>query len=149
MRMRAWSSDGCSSDLNPTVDRDDLKSAIEAAPPFGDHHPYRREDFGDVPLKIQTSGGTTGMPRVTLFDALAWEVQGIQTARGLYAQGARPGDVIQIPFTTSLANAGWSAYNAVFNWLGCVPVTTGSGKVTPSERQLELDRKSTRLNSSH
>src|SRR3546814_2808540 len=88
----------------PTFNSDDLKSAIEAAPPFGDHHPYRREDFGDVPLKIQTSGGTTGMPRVTLFDALAWEVQGIQTARGLYAQGARPGDVIQIPFTTSLAN---------------------------------------------
>src|SRR3546814_5647713 len=55
----------------PTFNSDDLKSAIEAAPPFGDHHPYRREDFGDVPLKIQTSGGTTGMPRVTLFDALA------------------------------------------------------------------------------
>jgi len=122
----------------PTFNSDDLKTAIESAPPFGDHHPYRREDFGDVPLKIQTSGGTTGMPRVTLFDAIAWEVQGIQTARGLYAQGARPGDVIQIPFTTSLANAGWSAYNAVFNWLGCVPVTTGSGKVTPSERQLEF-----------
>src|SRR3546814_4031223 len=113
MRISDWSSDVCSSDLSaaglepgditslddiekiPTFNSDDLKSAIEAAPPFGDHHPYRREDFGDVPLKIQTSGGTTGMPRVTLFDALAWEVQGIQTARGLYAQGARPGDVIQ------------------------------------------------------
>lgn len=124
----------------PTFNSDDLKLAIEAAPPFGDHHPARREMFGRIPLKIQTSGGTTGMPRVTLFDPLSWEMEGIQTARGLYAQGARPGDVIQIPFTTSLANAGWTAYNAAFHWLGCVPVTTGSGKVTPSERQLEFAR---------
>ena len=121
----------------PTFNSDDLKAAIEDRPPFGTHQPLGREDFGQIPIKIQTSGGTTGMPRVTLFDALAWEVQGIQTARGFYAQGARPGDVIQIPLTTSLANAGWSAYNAVFNWLGAVPLTTGSGKVTPSERQLE------------
>jgi len=77
---------------------------------------------------------------VTLFDSLAWEVQGIQTARGLYAQGARPGDIIQIPYTASLANAGWSAYNAVHNWLGATPLTTGSGNVTSSERQLEYAR---------
>ncbi len=36
-----------------------------------------------------------------------------------------------------MANAGWTAYTAAFNWLGCTPLTTGSGKVTPSERQLE------------
>lgn len=123
--------------LIPTFNSDDLKKAIEDMPPFGSHHPLGRSDLGAVPIKIQTSGGTTGMPRVTLFDPLSMEIQGIQTARGFYAQGARPGDVIQIPLTTSLANAGWTAYTAAFNWLGCVPVTTGSGKVTPSERQLE------------
>lgn len=120
----------------PSFTSDDLKKAIEEAPPFGSHHPLGRKDFGRIPIKIQTSGGTTGMPRATLFDPLSWEVQGIQTARGFYSQGARPGDVIQIPLTTSLANAGWTAHNAAFNWLGCVPVTTGSGKVTPSEKQL-------------
>lgn len=121
----------------PAFNSDDLRAAIEAAPPFGNHHPLGRGDLGRAPIKIQTSGGTTGMPRVTLFDSLAWEVQGIQTARGLYAQGARPGDIIQIPFTTSLANAGWSAYTAVHHWLGATPLTTGSGNVTSSERQLE------------
>lgn len=121
----------------PSFNSDDLKKAIEEAPPFGNHHPFGRGDLGKMPIKIQTSGGTTGMPRVTLFDPLSMEIQGIQTARGFYAQGARPGDLIQIPLTTSLANAGWTAYTAAFNWLGCVPVTTGSGKVTPSERQLE------------
>lgn len=120
----------------PTFTSDDLKDAILAAPPFGNHHPIGREDFGRTPLKIQTSGGTTGMPRVTLFDPIAWEVQGIQTARAFYAQGGRPGDVIQIPYTNSLANAAWCAYTGALHWLGAVPVTTGSGLVTPSEKQL-------------
>ncbi len=90
-----------------------------------------------MPIKIHTSGGSTGLPRVTLFDPVALEVQGIQTARGLHAQGARPGDVIQITYTTSLANAGWCALNGIHHWLGATPLTTGSGAVTPSERQLE------------
>lgn len=126
-------------DINkiPTFNSDDLKQAIADAPPFGSHHPIAREDFGQSPLKIQTSGGTTGMPRVTLFDTNAWEVQGIQVARAMYAQGARPGDIVQIPYTNSLANAAWCAYLATHHWLGCVPVTTGSGIVTPTQRQLE------------
>ena len=121
----------------PTFNSDDLKQAIEAQPPFGNHHPITASDFARSPIKIQTSGGSTGLPRVTLFNPVAIEVQGIQTARGLYAQGARPGDIIQITYTLSLANAGWCAFNGIFNWLGATPVTTGSGGVTPSERQLE------------
>ena len=121
----------------PTFTSDDLKGAIAKAPPFGDHHPFGREEFGRRPLKIQTSGGTTGLPRVTLFDAVALEVQGIQTARALYAQGTRPGDVVQITYTNSLANSAWCALGGVMNWLGAVAMTTGTGQVTSSERQLE------------
>ena len=121
----------------PTFNSDDLKQAIDAHPPFGNHHPIDAADFARVPIKIQTSGGSTGLPRVTLFDPMAMEVQGIQTARGLFAQGARPGDIIQITYTLSLANAGWCAYSGIHHWLGATPVTTGSGAVTPSERQLE------------
>lgn len=124
-------------DRIPTFNSDDLKEAIESFPPFGDHHPFGREALGRMPLKIQTSSGTTGMPRVTLFDPIAWEVQGVQAARALYAQGARPGDLVQISYTNSLANAAWNAYTGLFHWLGCVPVTSGSGVVTPSERQLK------------
>lgn len=121
----------------PLFTSDDLKDAIAASPPFGSHHPFGAEGLGRTPIKIQTSGGTTGLPRVTLFDPIALEVQGIQTARAFYAQGARPGDVIQIPYTNSLANAAWCGYSGALHWLGCVPLTTGSGLVTPSERQLE------------
>jgi phenylacetate-CoA ligase len=121
----------------PTFTSDDLRDAIAACPPFGDHHPIGAADFARMPIKIHTSGGSTGLPRVTLFDPVALEVQGIQTARGLHAQGARPGDIIQITYTTSLANAGWCALAGIFHWLGATPLTTGSGAVTPSERQLE------------
>ena len=96
-----------------------------------------RGDFGRLPIKIQTSGGTTGLPRITLFDSIALEVQGIQTARSFYAQGMRPGDVVQITYTNSLANSAWCAVNGALHWLNAVPMTTGAGQVTSSERQLE------------
>jgi phenylacetate-CoA ligase len=124
----------------PPFTSDDIKGAIEAAPPFGNHHPFGREAFGRLPLKIQTSGGTTGKARPILFDPVAWEVYGIQGARSLYQIGARPGDVIQVPFTNALGSGPWNAYTTIFNWLGCVLVTTGSGVVTPSELQLEYAR---------
>lgn len=124
----------------PIFNSDDLKEALQSAPPFGDHYRFDRSAFGTMPLKIQTSGGTTGMPRPTLFDPVAWEVQGIQMARAAFEQGALPGDVVQVTYTNSLANAGWNAFNALFNWMGCVPVTTGSGVVTPSMRKLEYAR---------
>ena len=52
-------------DINkiPTFTSDDLKQAIADAPPFGTHHPMGRDNFGRFPIKIHTSGGTTGMPR--------------------------------------------------------------------------------------
>ena len=121
----------------PSFTSADLREAISAAPPFGSHHPLGRADFARQPIKIQTSGGTTGLPRVTLFDPIAWEVQGIQAARAFYAQGARPGDIVQVPYTNSLANAAWCATTGLHHWLGCVPVNSGSGAVTPSERQIE------------
>jgi phenylacetate-CoA ligase len=119
----------------PIYNSDDLKDAIAKDPPFGTHHPVG--ELGRIPIKIQTSGGTTGLPRVSLFDPIAWEVQAIQGARGMWAQGMRPGDIAQIPLTCSLANAAWLMYKACHDWLGVVPVTTGSGVVTSTEKQLE------------
>ncbi len=124
----------------PTFTSDDLKDAIEASPPFGTHQPVTRTDLADRAIRILTSGGTTGLPRVTLFDHESMEIQGIQTARALHAQGLRAGDVFQITYTNSLANAAWCAYNGAYHWIGAVPLTTGSGIVTPSERQLEIAR---------
>lgn len=121
----------------PPFTSDDLKAAIERQPPFGDHQPGSPEFFSENHLRILTSGGTTGLPRVTLFDAWALEVQGIQSARAFWAQGLRPSDIIQITYTNSLANAAWCTLSGAFHWIGATPMTTGSGVVTSSERQLE------------
>lgn len=121
----------------PPFTSDDLKTAIERDPPFGDHQPGSPEFFTDNHLRILTSGGTTGLPRVTLFDALALEIQGIQSARAFWAQGLRPSDILQITYTNSLANAAWCTLSGAFHWVGATPMTTGSGVVTSSERQLE------------
>jgi phenylacetate-CoA ligase len=124
----------------PTFTSDDLKKAVAQAPPFGSHHPIGRAELGQVPMRIQTSGGTTGLPRTTLFDPVAWEVQGVQFARALWAQGGRPGHVFQIPFTAALGNAAWAATVGIFHWLGGVPANSGSGLVTPAKRQMEFAR---------
>lgn len=66
----------------PCFTSDDLKDAIAAAPPFGSHQPVSAQQLARTPFKVHTSGGTTGFPRLTLFDPVALEVQAIQTARG-------------------------------------------------------------------
>lgn len=131
----------CLEDLGsiPTFTSDDLRESIEADGPFGSHQTFALRDR-NVPLKLQTSGGTTGLPRPTFFDPVAWEAQAVQYARALWAQGARPHELLQITLTNSLANIAWGAHTAAFHWLGAVSVTTGSGAVTGSRRQLELAR---------
>ena len=59
-------------------------------------------------------------------------------ARALLLHGAAPGDRIQVPTTLSMANLGWAYYTASFHWMGMVPITTGTGNVTSSKRQLEI-----------
>jgi phenylacetate-CoA ligase len=123
----------------PIFDSEDVKRSIAAHPPFGQVCGIDVAEVSrSVPLKIQTSGGTTGLPRPTIFGPKDWELNGLYLARSLYAQGARPGDRMQIPSTASLANMGWGYYKACHDYLGVIPITTGSGLVTPSKRQLEL-----------
>lgn len=122
----------------PTFDVDDLRESIGSSPPFGSHQGIGLDD--GVPIKIQTSGGTTSKPRPTFFTPFEMEMQGIGMARALYLHGGRPGDVIQIPATLSMANIGWAYFTAAYHWLGMVPLTTGTGNVTPSTRQLEIAR---------
>ena len=47
----------------------------------------------------------------------------------MYLQGVRPGDIMQIPATCSLANLGWAIYKGCHDYLGVLPVTTGSGAI--------------------
>lgn len=121
----------------PSYTSDDVKTDQQEHPPFGQFHGAGRELLKSMPLKVQTSGGTTGKPRATLYGPTDWEMNGLTTARAMYIQGVRPGDVAQIPATCSLANLGWCVYKGCHDYLGVLPVTTGSGIVTSSRRQLE------------
>jgi phenylacetate-CoA ligase len=123
----------------PTFNSDDIKSGQTEATPFGTIAGIEpTSELRKQPLKLQTSGGTTGKARPTLYGVVEWELNGLQIARSHYLQGARPGDIIQIPATCSLANLAWSHYHAAHNYLGAMPLTTGSGVVTPSRKQVEL-----------
>ena len=122
----------------PTFNSDDIKASVDAFPPFGDIQDVDRARLAATPFKLQSSGGTTGTPRGTLSDPIAWETQALSTARAMWIQGARPGDVMQIPMTCSLANAPWQNYKACHDFLGILPLTTGSGIVTASRQQLEI-----------
>jgi phenylacetate-CoA ligase len=121
----------------PAYTSDDVKQDQQEHPPFGDFHGDGKKLLNVMPMKVQTSGGTTGKPRATLYGVTDWEMNGLTQARVMYIQGVRPGDVAQIPATCSLANLGWCVYKACHDYLGVLPLTTGSGVVTPSRRQLE------------
>jgi phenylacetate-CoA ligase len=121
----------------PTFTSEDIKADQLEHPPFGEIQGNYREYLGYQPIKLQTSGGTTGKPRATLFGPIEWAMNGLSGARTLYLLGARPGDVAQIPATKSLANIGWSFYKACHDYMGILPLTTGSGVVTGSRRQIE------------
>jgi phenylacetate-CoA ligase len=123
----------------PMFNSDDIKVSHRDSPPFGDITGIEhRDELTRNPLKMQTSGGTTGKARPTVFGALEWELNGLQAARSLYIQGARPGQVMQIPSTCSLANLAWVHYHGCHYYLGVMPLTTGSGVVTPSLKQVEM-----------
>lgn len=122
----------------PSFDSDDIKSSLNARPPYGEMCGIDPFAFGkEHPLKLQTSGGTTGLPRPTLYGPMEWEYNAAFIARTIYAQTGRPGDMMQITATLSLANMGWAYYKACHDYLGIIPITTGTGAVTPSRRQLE------------
>ena len=78
----------------PTYDSDDVKRDQLEHPPFGAFHDLDPAGLAAAPYKMQTSGGTTGAPRVTLSAPLEWELNGLTAARALYVLGARPGDVM-------------------------------------------------------
>lgn len=122
----------------PTFNSDDIKDDYDALPPYGTIHGVDAGMLQSMPFKLQTSGGTTGMPRGTLSEPLAWETQALSSARAIYIQGGRPGDVMQIPMTCSLANAPWQTYKGCHDFVGILPLTTGSGVVTASRQQIEV-----------
>ncbi len=124
----------------PIYTSEDVKADQQEHPPFGVLPGF--SSLADyllrTPTKLVTSGGTTAKPRITLHGIAEWEWNALGAARTLYIHGVRPGDVLQIPATCSLANLGWAMAKASQEYLGALPLTTGSGVVTPSRRQVEI-----------
>ena len=124
----------------PIFNTEDVKDDQESHPPYGTISGVAPMSTYLLrsPTRVQSSGGTTGKPRMTLNGPEEWEMAALSTARGFYIQGARPGDIMQIPATCSLGMLPWGVTGACRDYLGILPLTTGSGVVTPARRQLEI-----------
>jgi phenylacetate-CoA ligase len=125
-------------DRIPFYTVDDIRKSIEEHPPLGDYQAIRPDDARREPMRIYMSGGTTGTSRPTLYTHWDREVGGVLTARALYMQGIRPGDTVINAWAYSTHNGAFSFDEALHRWLNCVVLTTGTGTVTSSRRQIEL-----------
>ncbi len=117
---------------------DDIRRSIEEHGPFGDYQGVTPEHARREPMRVYMSGGTTGKSRPTFYTAWDREVQAVMNARFLYMQGIRPGDVVLNSWAYGLHNGAFCFDEAAYDWLNCVVLTTSTGNVTSSERQVEL-----------
>lgn len=116
----------------------DLRDSIALNPPWGDYIGIDPERDEPLPLVLQTSGGTTGLPRPMIFSPRDREVINIITGRRLYMQGVRPFDLVQVVLALGLSNGGFAAREGIWKYTGAVPVMTGTGAQTPTRRQIEI-----------
>jgi len=116
----------------------ELRESIERAPPFGDFMGISPADGARMPLVLQTSGGTTGLPRPMLYAPRDRETMAILGGRRFALQGVRPGDRLLMTYSLGLGNGGMAPREAVWRYTGAIPVMTGSGTSTPTRRQIEI-----------
>jgi phenylacetate-CoA ligase len=122
----------------PPYDVHHIRESIERAPPFGDFMGISPEDGKRMPLVLQTSGGTTGLPRPMLYAPRDREVMAILGGRRFALHGIRPGDMVLVTYALGLTNGGIAPREALWRYTGAVPVMTGGGATTPTRRQLEI-----------
>ena len=115
----------------------DTRKSLEEFPPFGDFmgiDPVKNP----MPLVLQTSGGTTGLPRPMLYAPQDREVMAILGARRYAMQGMRPGDKVLAALSLGLSNGGFALRDTIWKYIGAIPVMTGGGNTTPTRRQIEI-----------
>jgi phenylacetate-CoA ligase len=122
----------------PAYTVDDIRASIEAHPPWGDFQGVTPDRATTEPMRVYMSGGTTGNSRPTFYTQWDREVGALLTARALYMQGIRPGDVVMNSWLYGTHNGAWIFDEALHHWLNCVVLTASAGTVTSSERQVEL-----------
>ncbi|WP_224028333.1 phenylacetate--CoA ligase family protein [Paraburkholderia caribensis] len=114
----------------------DLRDSIERNPPWGDL--LGLDPNKPMPLVLQTSGGTTGLPRAMVYSPRDREVMNIITGRRLHMQGVRPYDLVQVALAVGMTNGGLLAREGIWKYTGAIPLMTGSGAQTPTRRQIEI-----------
>ena len=124
----------------PPYDVNDIRASIERNPPFGDFMGLSPADGARMPLVLQTSGGTTGLPRPMLYAPQDREVMAILGGRRFALHGIRPGDMVLVTYSLGLSNGGFMTREGLWKYTGAVPVMTGSGASTPTRRQIEILR---------
>jgi phenylacetate-CoA ligase len=122
----------------PLYTVDDIRASIDEHPPWGDYQGVSPADVEREPMRVYMSGGTTGTSRPTFYTQWDREVGALLTARALYMQGIRPGDVVVNSWLYGTHNGAWIFDEALYRWLNCIVLTTSAGTVTSSERQVEL-----------
>lgn len=122
----------------PPYDVSHIRDSIARNPPFGDFMGVSPEDGKRMPLVLQTSGGTTGLPRPMLYTPQDRETMSILGGRRFAMHGIRPGDMVLITYSLGLGNGGMAPREALWFYTGAVPVPAGSGAGTPTRRQIEL-----------
>jgi phenylacetate-CoA ligase len=144
---RLWAESGFeprrvrSLDDAPNIPRytvDDIRASIALDPPFGDYQGQSVAERHKEPARLFFSGGTTGSSRPTFYTPWDREVGGLLTARAYYLAGLRPGDLVLNSWAYGIHQGAACADEALYRWLGATPITTSSGQVTPTIRQLEI-----------
>ena len=115
----------------PVVSKKDFEMDLADHPPFGTYQ-------GDFPaIRLQASSGSSGNPKPFFHTASDWATIANLWSRRFHAQGVRAGDILQVVFTYSLFIAGFTGTEGAMK-LGALVIPTGSGGVTPSERQVQI-----------
>ena len=117
---------------------DDIRKSIDEHPPFGDYQGVLPGQALSEPMRVYMSGGTTGKSRPTFYTQWDRDAGAVLTARALYMQGIRPGDTVLNSWLYGTHNGAWCFDEALHKWLNCVVITTSTGNVTSTEKQVEL-----------
>jgi len=125
-------------DKAPPYTVDDIRASIDAHPPWGDYQGVTPDSARREPMRVFMSGGTTGASRPTFYTQWDRDVGALLLARQLYRQGVRFGDVVLNSWAYGTHNGAFIYDEALHRWLNCVVLTTSTGNVTSSERQVEL-----------
>jgi phenylacetate-CoA ligase len=122
----------------PTYTVDDIRISISLDPPFGDYQGTSAAERRKEPARLFFSGGTTGSSRPTFYTPWDREVGALLTARAYYLAGLRPGDLVLNSWAYGIHQGAACADEALYRWLGATAITTSSGQVTPTIRQVEI-----------